>query len=138
MKSPLKKSTGSEFQKLLEAVFEGYEKRGMARLRKVEMPVKVFGPPQKRKVVFLENPWLDYAGTWTELGGRMLIIEAKSTEGQRLEIGEGGITSKQMDNLQAWHRAGAAVAIVWHCRGDVRVITAATIRAAAIMDAKAF
>ena len=133
-----RQNTGSDFQKMLEAVFEGYEKRGIAKLRKVEMPVKVFGPPQKRKVVFLENPWLDYAGTWTEIGGRMLIIEAKSTESKRLEIGEGGITANQMKNLQGWARAGAATSIVWHHRGDVRVITAATIRAAAIMDAKSF
>lgn len=133
-----KANTGKEFERLLEAIFTGYLNRGIAKIEKVDPPVKVVGGGKARRVIFMKNPWLDYAGVWTEMGGRLLILEAKATETERLEIGDGGITSKQMENLASWHRFGAVTAILWGHRGQVKVITAATIQAAADMELKAF
>lgn len=137
-KSVGKENTGKDFEKLLEAVFQGYETRGIARIQKVDPPVRIVGPFGRKRVIFLENPWLDYAGSWTEAGGRMLIIEAKSTEEPSLELGDGGITKRQTDELTKWDRYGALTGIVWHHRGDVRVITAATLRVALAMGLKSF
>jgi penicillin-binding protein-related factor A (putative recombinase) len=131
-------TTGKDFEKTLADVFAAYERRGVAKIRKVDPPVRVIGGGKFRKIVFLENPWLDYAGTWTEFGGRQLIIEAKSTDDPRLEIGEKGITETQIDNLLDWHRYGAAVGIVWHHKGAVRVITSATIEHAKDYGIKSF
>lgn len=133
-----KATTGKDFEKLLEAIFTGYHNRGIAKIEKVDPPVRVVGGGKARRIIFLENPWLDYAGTWSEMGGRMLILEAKSTEDERLEIGEKGITTKQMENLAKWHRYGAAVAILWGHKGAVKVITMATIQAAESMGLKSF
>ncbi len=133
-----KQKTGKEFESLLEAIFTGYANRGIANIEKVDPPVRVVGSGIHRKIIFQENPWLDYAGVWTEMGGRMVILEAKATEGERLEIGSGGITPNQITNLKKWHRYGAATAIVWGHAGTVKVITAATILAADSMGLKSF
>jgi penicillin-binding protein-related factor A (putative recombinase) len=137
-KSLAKQKTGKDFEGLLEAIFTGYANRGIANIEKVDPPVRVVGSGIHRKIIFQENPWLDYAGVWTEMGGRMLILEAKSTEEERLPIGDKGITKNQMDNLAKWHRYGASIAILWGHKGQVKVITAATITAAASMGLKSF
>lgn len=131
-KSIGKQNTGKDFEKLLEAVFQGYENQGIARIRKVDPPVGI----ARGKMFLKKNPWLDYAGTWTELGGRSLHLEAKSTEEPRLELGEGGLTTRQIECLTDWHRYGAAIGVVWHHRGDVKVITAATLLSAVQMGLK--
>lgn len=132
--------TGKDFEKNLEDVFAAYKRRGIAKIEKVDPPVRVIGGGKFRKIIFLENPWLDYAGTWTEFGGRQLIIEAKSTQDERLPIveKEGGVTLKQIDDLLDWHRHGAAVGIVWHKAKEVKVITPATLAAVRSMGLKAF
>ncbi len=133
-KSVGKDKTGTDFQNVLEAVFQGYLNQGIAYLEKVDPPTGI----SKGRVFLKKNPWLDYAGTWTEIGGRALILEAKSTESPTLELGEGGITGRQQEALTKWHRAGAATAIIWHHRGEVKVITGATIAAALQMGVKSF
>lgn len=133
-----KERTGSEFEKILTTIFDGYKSRGIATVEKVEMPVKVFGPPKARTVIFLENPWLDFSGTWTVMGGRHLVLEAKATQEPRLAIGAAGITPEQMTNLLAWHDAGAAVAVLWYHQQQIRVITGETLKAAHGMGVKSF
>lgn len=121
-----KDKTGTDFETVLEAVFQGYKNQGIAYVEKVDPPV---GVGAKGRVFLKKNPWLDYSGTWTEIGGRHLILEAKSTEDPTLELGEGGITPRQIEALGKWHRAGAACAVIWHHRGTVKVITATSLLA---------
>lgn len=126
---------GRTFQALLEKIHVAYESRGIARIRKTDPPVRVMGPPNKARVVFQPNPWLDYAGSWTVNDGRMIIIEAKATVEPSLRIiGEGmsgsGISHSQLVNAEAWRDAGAAVAFLWHYAGEIRIFTPAMVRAA--------
>lgn len=137
-KSILKANTGKEFESTLEAVFEGYRKRGIADVQKVDPPVRVVGPPKFKRVILLENPWLDFVGTWTEMGGRMLVIEAKSTEEPRLELGDGGFTKAQQDAMARWHRSGALTGLVWYHGGAVKVITHGMVQMALEMGVKSF
>lgn len=103
-------------------MFSAYERNGVATIKKVDPPTLTLGGG--RRTVLLENPWLDFAGTWTARGGRSIIIEAKHTEKPILPINrKGGITPKQWENLLMWKRAGAAVFIAWEYKRDIRVST---------------
>ena len=126
---------GRQFQALLETIHSAYESRGIAMLRKTDPPVRVIGSPFKARVIFQENPWLDYAGTWGANDGRAIIIEAKATSEPTLRIiPEGkdgaGIKHAQLVNAEAWRDAGAAVAFLWHYNAEVRIFTPAMVRAA--------
>lgn len=125
-----KRTTGTDFERNLELVWDAYRKRGICDVEKVDPPTRNVS----RRVIQLANPFLDYVGTWTEIGGRAIFLEAKSTQDPRLELGAGGVTSKQQAALVRWDRAGAVTGIVWHHRGEVKVITAATFKAAFSMD----
>tara|TARA_R110000796_G_C14571530_1_gene435797 strand:- start:35106 stop:35606 length:501 start_codon:yes stop_codon:yes gene_type:complete len=108
-----KRNKGTTFERALEAIFHCYQRSGRAKIHKVDPPIRVIHGPPKR-IIPLENYHLDFAGTWTELGGRMIIIEAKWTEDRRLRIGRtGGITENQIANMRSWEKAGAATAAVW-------------------------
>lgn len=104
---------GKTFQTRLELTLMGYKNAGIADLEKVEQPIKVQGTRPNIRVVMLENPWLDYMGTWK--GGRMIMLEAKSTDDERLpiDVKSGGVTLGQVKAIRRWHAAGAAVAVVW-------------------------
>lgn len=105
---------GRSFQKEIELTLSGYENRGMARMAKVDPPVRIFGGGGSRKVLFTANPWLDYAGVWTAQYGRAIFVEAKSTSSDRLPINRhGGLTESQWTAMRAWRRAGAACALLW-------------------------
>lgn len=113
------RNTGKGFESELKRIAEIYETKKLLALEKVDPPVKVLGSGEFRKVIFLPNPFLDYVGTWTERGGRAVFLEAKSYETQRLPIGDGGLTQKQGNKLKRWHSAGAAVGMLWECKGMV-------------------
>ncbi len=128
------RNDGRGLQGLVDTIAAAYEERGIARLRKTDPPVRVFGPPMKRRVVFLENPWLDYAGSWTVADGRAIILEVKSTTEPKMRIipegKEGaGIEYHQLVNAEAWAAAGAAVAFLWEHAGELRIFTPAMVRA---------
>lgn len=114
---------GKAFQGRLESIFLGYEKGGHATIRKVDPPVKVFGTGKQRSVVFIDNPWLDFHGTWTDQGGRAIAIEAKATDGDRLAMGTGGVTQDQLDSIWRWHSAGAITAVAWERGPEIRILT---------------
>ncbi len=127
---------GSTFEAAITRTLEAYRVYGVCDVEKVEPPIKTFGTPQNRKVIFLENPFLDFIGSWTEMAGKLLVIECKSTETDTLSIGgipvkagrrtvtaAKGITQAQIDAGHRWHRAGAAVCYLWHYRGEVRLTT---------------
>ena len=118
------KNDGRGFQDELKLTAEGYRRAGIAKLEKVDPPTRMVGGGKFRKVIFLENPFLDYVGVWTAHHGRALFIEAKSHESGRLPINaSGGVSTTQWAALMAWRVAGAAVAVLWRRRGEVRLWT---------------
>jgi hypothetical protein len=122
------KNDGRAFQKEIELTAIGYLNRGIAKLEKVDPPVRIIGGGPSRRVIFLANPWLDWAGTWTEKYGRSLFIESKSTSTHRLAIGkDGGLTASQWAAMRQWRIAGAACAVVWQYGGAVALLLPETI-----------
>lgn len=122
---------GQAFQKRVELGFVALRRAGRATIEKIDPPVRVVGTGQFRRVIFLENPWLDYGGVWTEAGGRAMQIEAKSTEQPRLPVGRpGGLTAQQTANLIGWHRRGVACAVLWGHGDETRILTAEEIESA--------
>lgn len=108
---------GRAFEEIFKKTCAAYFQSRVLRLTKVEPPVRVLGWGPNRKVIFLENPFSDWIGTWTERGGRMLMIETKSTSEPRLRMSEdGGLSINQIEWQKRWHFAGAAVGIVWEWR----------------------
>ncbi len=132
------KTPGKIFEDSIEGIFAAYKRAGIAKIEKVDPPVRVIGSKSFKKVIFLENPWLDYSGVWSANGGQQLHIEAKTTGDPRLEIGEKGISDDQVRALLEWHKFGAAVGIAWGHEGQVKVITVETIRVAVAMGLKSF
>ncbi len=115
---------GKSFQSRLESIWLGYRRSGRADIEKIDPPMKVYGTGPRRNVVFLENPWLDYGGAWTEQGGRAIYIEAKSTEGERLSLGNSGVSDSQIKALRRWTRAGAVAAVAWHHGNEIKIVPA--------------
>jgi hypothetical protein len=109
---------GKDFEDIMASHCLEFEKRGRAKIHKVDPPSKVIG---KGKVVYQANPFLDFIGTWTESGNRSLMLEAKSTSDHLLPIDtkKGGLTTKQIDHMRDWARAGTVTAVVWF-RSDLR------------------
>lgn len=122
---------GRGFQKELEATAGGYQTRRIATLRKVDPPTRVVGGGKFRRVIFLANPWLDFAGCWTLRGGRAIFVEAKSTATHRLPLGRsGGITEEQLVSIRTWKLAGAATGVLWQWAGKVVLFAPPAIEAA--------
>jgi len=123
------KNTGKLIEKLLDTIHLEYSLRGYADLEKVDPPVRVLGGGFKRRVIFKQNPFLDYTGALRE-NGRMLMIEAKSTEKPTLPCGgENGLTGKQLAAMKRWEAAGAITGVFWYCmeKKDARILTIADI-----------
>ena len=118
------KNDGRGFQDELKLTAEGYRRAGIAKLEKVDPPTRMVGGGEFRKVIFLANPFLDYVGVWTAHHGRALFIEAKSVEVGRLKINtSGGVSTTQWAAMMGWRRAGAACAVLWRRKGEVRLWT---------------
>lgn len=141
----MKKPTppGRAFETALTEQFKLYAARGICRVEKVEPPtvMRCIGPG-RYKPVHLENPFLDFIGTWTAERGRTLIIEAKSTSEPRLACpADNGIKAEQLVAMERWQDAGAFVALLWEYRtpdsADVRIVTPAIARAAKAVHARA-
>lgn len=123
------RNQGTEFEQILETQHAAYAVRGLATLHKTSQPVKVFGGRgAPLRVIHLVNPFLDFVGCWKEQGGRSMHIEAKMTSQPRLPIwNDTGLKPQQIENLQAWHDAGAAVGTLWHHAGQTKFVTLAAI-----------
>lgn len=118
------KNDGRSLQKEIEMIADEYERRGIARLKKVDPPLKIIGTGIHRQTIFLDNPFVDFVGTWTARGGRGLFIEAKDTEEPTLKVlvKSGGLTEKQWQALLHWEKAGAACGILWRHRQQIRLV----------------
>ena len=113
---------GRDFEKDLARICGIYRERGVADLEKVEPPVRVLGHGPGRKVIFMENPFLDFTGALTFMGGRACHFEAKSTTDPVLPCGKDyGFTDTQRRALSRWRRSGAAAFLLWECGGRVRI-----------------
>ncbi len=120
------KPTGTKFEDHVQLVCEAYAAQGRASLAKVAPPVLVLRGGAK--VIPLPNPFVDFTGAWTERGGRALHIEAKSTTDPRLPIyNETGIKPHQIENLERWRKAGAAVGVLWEYGTEVRMVSLSLI-----------
>lgn len=109
-------NTGKGTEDLVKIMGEIYESQGRAVLRKVDPPTRTIRIAGKPVVIQLDNPFLDFVGTWTERAGRMLVIEVKSTKVARLDVGkDSGVNAKQLAALHAWEKGGAAVGVIWMC-----------------------
>ena len=122
---------GTAFERRLEGIFHAYLRQGRAKIHKTDPPVKVFGRPGHQRVRLLDNHWLDFAGIWTEQGGRAIMLEAKWTEKRLLPIDRSpGMSENQMANLRAWSKAGAATGVLWGMGNTIKLISVQMIDAA--------
>jgi len=120
MKRAKRANPGKDFEAALVKQFAVYEVRKIARVKKSDPPsaMRCVGPGQFRPIL-LENPFLDFTGTWTERGGRMIQIEAKSTAEPRLACpADNGIKAAQIAAMREWQDAGALVAVLWEYRRE--------------------
>lgn len=130
MKRTNASNTGKQLEKLLDVIHLEYRIRGIADIEKVDPPVRVLGGGLKRRVIFKENPFLDYIGAIRDTG-QLVMLEAKSTEKPVLACGgKNGLTAKQIENLQRWEAAGAIVGVFWYCREakDAKLVTLADVQ----------
>lgn len=132
-----KKNTGKWLQDEIDAIAKDYQRRGILTLKKVDPPTRVI-PGPRPKVIMLENPFLDFIGTWTERQGRCLVLEAKSTEEPKLTIcNSGGLSERQWNALHAWETAGAVTGVLWGYReAEIRFVPMAALRAQWRSEAK--
>ena len=117
------RNDGKQFERELEITAGGYQGRGIATFKKVDPPVRVFmrqddrAPDGRRQqVVFLQNPHLDYCGSWTAQAARALFVEAKSKSTHRLPFNTGsggGLKPEQWAAMKTWRLAGAACCLLW-------------------------
>lgn len=103
------KGKGKWLEEEITRIAGAYRTRGQLHLEKVDPPTRIF----RGQVIFLQNPFLDFAGAWRERGGRAIFLEAKSTDDPKLEIGKGGLRDAQRQALRNWQLSGAAVGIIW-------------------------
>jgi hypothetical protein len=116
---------GSAFESLVTQVFDAYEAQGLARVRKVDPPTRVVYRGNRPMVIQLTNPFLDFIGPWTERQGRMIMIEAKSSDKPRLPFDTtgDGISVEQLANMRSWAAHGAVTGALWQHAGSVRYVT---------------
>ena len=119
------KNTGTTFEDHVAICCDVYRAQGRADITKVTPPSRcLFIGPGRQKTILLENPYLDFVGTWTERGGRAIHLEAKTTQAARLPVGnDAGVNAEQLANLDRWHRAGAAVGVLWEHGSEVRFVS---------------
>jgi penicillin-binding protein-related factor A (putative recombinase) len=106
------RNDGRRFEELFRGVADQYQHHRLLRLEKCDAPTKVLGVRPNVKVIFQENPFADWVGSWTERGGRALVLETKSTLEDKLTLG-GKLSDNQIEWLGRWHAAGAVTGVVW-------------------------
>lgn len=113
-------NSGKSFETVLQHIFDAYRACGVMDVRHVDPPVKIIGGGKNRQVIFQDNYFVDYIGSWRERSGRMIALEAKSTAINHLAVGKtGGVTARQWKALTDWSGAGAAAGIIWECPAGV-------------------
>ena len=109
--------SGQNFEATLTTINQIYEERKLARFRKVAPPTRTIGTGAFRRIIYLENPFLDYVGCMAS--GRAMFFEAKSTAKPSLAAGgKDGFTEKQFNAMQDWRAAGAGAFLLWEYQGQ--------------------
>lgn len=121
-------SDGRPLQNEIIQIANVYRTQGVCVLHKVDPPLRVVGKRPNVKVIFLDNPFLDFVGAWKARGGRAIVLEAKQTEEPKLTFGN-KLTDKQIAALRSWHSYGAAVGVLWMFGGEMRYLPIAAITA---------
>lgn len=129
--------TGQDLERTIGLVCDGYRLAKIADIRKVDNPIKVFGAGPAKRVIHLENPWLDFVGVWTAAGGRMVCFEVKCTVDDTLRVlnpgqSGSGISHAQLMNALRWKAAGAAVGFLWGRGRELRIMTPTMVQAATL------
>jgi len=113
------KNNGKGFEDVIGRCIAQYEFRNVLTARKCDPPT-VF---VRGHVVLKANPFPDFVGSWRERGGKMVMIEAKSTEEPFLKIAQdGGLRVNQIEPMERWERFGAATFVLWGHAGEMYLI----------------
>lgn len=107
------KNTGKWLEEEIKRIADDYQRRGILSLAKADPPIAIKRIGPKIVPIQLENPFLDFLGAWKRRGGRAIFLEAKSTQEEKLKLGDGGLTDNQWAALRRWRAAGAAVGVLW-------------------------
>lgn len=103
--------TGELWEKGLDAIFARIAARGHAYIQKTPEPMKVLASSRDGHIfpaVFTAKAQPDYTGTLA--GGRSVMIEAKSTQGDRITSDR--IQPVQANTLDAHHQLGAVCGVL--------------------------
>lgn len=137
------RNTGKAFEKEIERICGAYHSKRAAIIKKVDPPTRLIWYDDKStgkkatRVIFLPNPFLDFAGVWTARHARAIFVEAKSTSAHRLPFKRsGGISEEQLAAIKTWRGAGAAVAVLWQFNGEVTLWTPEMLVAAELRGDK--
>lgn len=121
------RNLGTSFEQEIERSCGTYAMNRIAKIHKCDPPTKVIG----KKIIYIENPFPDFVGSWTEKNGRALVFEAKRTEKAMLAVSErSGLKFDQLNQLDNWARGGAFAALLWQHKGETRAMTVPQIRRA--------
>ncbi len=132
MASRKKVTAGTAFENEVKNVCDAYAKAGKAFIRKCDPPTRTIRIGGIPKTIQLENPFLDFVGTLP--GGRMIMIEAKSTEEPLLCLRDegtrgGGVSFNQLTYAREWEDSGACVCFLWKHNNEVKFLTVAMLEA---------
>lgn len=107
------RNDGRDFEAEFKQTCDAYRRQGILRMEKVGPPARVMGGGSKeRRVIFMENPFADWMGVWTERGRTALLLETKSTAEPKLQFGS-TISDTQIEWLIRWAHAGMVTGVVW-------------------------
>ncbi len=103
---------GRAFESAIDFVNQAYEGRGLAYVRKIEVPSLV-GRDGKR--CFTEKTGFDYEGCFVG-SGRMICVEAKECKDHLyVDIrGKSGLRIHQLHALIQYGKAGCYTGVIWH------------------------
>lgn len=122
------KAAGDALEAEIELICSGYLQQGVAKIHKVDPPIKIVRRGKSAIGIPQPSPWVDWLGCWTAQGGRTVHFESKNTGQPRLPLlTKDGLKESQWDNLVKWHRAGALTGVIWGHQGRMKFISLATI-----------
>lgn len=111
------------FEDNIEKVLTQYSHQELMLIKKVEPPTRTLGSGFKRRVIYLENPFLDFIGAWREQGGRLVCFEAKHTDKPRLPLNDSGLKETQRQAMRSWYNYLGVTFALWGYAGEVRFVS---------------
>tara|TARA_R110000782_G_scaffold12895_4_gene38131 strand:+ start:250 stop:768 length:519 start_codon:yes stop_codon:yes gene_type:complete len=122
------KASGDGLEYEIGLICDAYAQQGLAKIHKVDPPTRLVRQGKKVFGVQLPSPFIDWIGSWTKRGGRLVHLESKNTKEPRLGLlTETGLKPDQYQKLIDWDRSGATVGVLWGHRGAMKLISLPTI-----------